>query len=74
MVKSPGKLARQILARGWTPEQIDEALASGQAFKATNLETGGPATRYVHPVTGRSVVIDDLSGEIIHVGGDGFIY
>lgn len=74
MVKSPGKLSRQMAARGWTPERIDEARASGRAFQTTNLETGGAATRYVHPVTGRSVVIDDRSGEVIHVGGDGFIY
>jgi hypothetical protein len=39
-----------------------------------NLETGAPATRYVHPETGRSVIIDDLTGDVIHVGGDGFIY
>lgn len=74
MVKSPGKQAQQIRTRGWTADQVEEAVSSGQAFKATNLETGGPATRYVHPVTGRSVVIDDRSRKVIHVGGDGFLY
>lgn len=74
MVKSAAKLARQMAARGWTSDQVREAVAAGRAFPATNLETGRAATRYVHPTTGRSVVIDDLSGEIIHVGGDSFIY
>jgi len=30
--------------------------------------------RYVHPVTGRSVVIDAGTGEVIHIGGNGFRY
>jgi hypothetical protein len=28
----------------------------------------------VHPRTGRSVVVDDATGEVFHVGGDGFEY
>ena len=74
MVKPPAKLLRQMAQRGWTEDQIAEALASGRNEFALNLETGGPATRYIHPTTGRSVVIDDVSGDVIHVGGDGFIY
>ncbi len=73
-MKPPDKLRRQMLARGWTAEAITEARSKGAAHPAVNRETGGAATRYVHPVTGRSVVIDDTSGEVIHVGGDGFIY
>jgi hypothetical protein len=34
----------------------------------------GPALRYVHPVTGKSVVVDAATGEIFHVGGEGFRY
>ena len=74
MVKSPARLLRQMALRGWTQAQIDEARRSGVQHPAVNLETGGRATRYVHPATGRSVVIDDTSGEVIHVGGDGFVY
>jgi len=74
MVKAPAKLLRQMVQRGWTDAQIREALASGERHAALNVETGGTATRYIHPSTGRSVVIDDASGEVIHVGGDGFIY
>jgi hypothetical protein len=29
---------------------------------------------YLHPETGRSVVVDDVTREVIHVGGDAFKY
>src|SRR5260370_23714365 len=59
-------------SRGWTPEQIDEAVQSGTRIDAINRETGNSATRYVNPTTGRSVVIDNLTGEVIQVGRDGY--
>jgi RHS repeat-associated protein len=68
------KITRQMASRGWTTDMIMEAFERGHQFIATNLRTGGEATRYVHPVTGQSVVIDNLTGEIIHVGGPGFRY
>ena len=47
----------------------------GQCFPAVNkVNPGNSATRYVHPTTGRSVVVDDVTHEVIHVGGDGFLY
>ncbi len=73
-MKRPDKLVRQMAQRGWTEAQIEEARSRGERHAAVNLETGGPATRYIHPETRRSVVIDETSGEVIHVGGDGFIY
>lgn len=61
--------------RGWTPAQITEAINSGQRHDAVNLvNPGNAATRYVHPTTGRSVIVDDVTEEVIHVGGDGFLY
>ena len=61
--------------RGWTPEQITEAIQGGERYSAQNLvNNGNPATRYVHPTTGRSVVLDNATNEVIHVGGDGFKY
>jgi hypothetical protein len=36
--------------------------------------TGDPATRYVNPQTRASVVIDDKTGEVIHVGEPDFIH
>jgi hypothetical protein len=65
------KLRLQMAKRGWTEAQIVEALSTpGIPTRGKK----GPATRYVHPRTGRSVVVDDATGEIFHVGGDGFEY
>jgi Colicin E5 ribonuclease domain len=65
------KLRAQMARRGWTEEQIMEALRTpGIATRGQR----GAATRYVHPSTGRSVVVDDATGEVFHVGGDGFEY
>jgi hypothetical protein len=61
--------------RGWTNTQIDEAIAGGLKQPAVNqVNPGNGASRYVHPGTGRSVVIDDVTREVIHVGGDGYLY
>lgn len=61
--------------RGWTSGQITEATARGQQFSAANrLNLSNGATRYVHPDTGRSVVLVNVTREVIHVGGDGFKY
>ncbi len=65
------KLCKQMKARGWTEQMILEALKA-KGIPAAGKD--GPATRYVHPATGKSVVVDDVTGEIFHVGGEGFLY
>jgi colicin-like ribonuclease protein len=65
------KVRAQMRKRGWTEAQILEAL---QTQPIPTRGKRGPATRYVHPRTGRSVVVDDATGEVFHVGGDGFEY
>ena len=66
---------RKMRQRGWTADQIDEAIRRGERFPAANrINPAHGATRYVHPTTGRSIVLDDATGEVIHVGGDGFVY
>jgi RHS repeat-associated protein len=68
------KIQRQMGPRGWTAGQIDEAVRGGQRIPAINKATGNPATRCVHPLTKQSVVIDNVTGEVIQVGGPGFEY
>lgn len=68
------KIQGQLAKRGWTTEAIDDAVQSGKQVRAVNKATGNPATRYVHLNTGQSVVIDDVTGQVIHVGGPGFKY
>jgi hypothetical protein len=65
------KLRRQMESRGWTEQQIREAMATA-AIPASGKR--GPAFRFVHPATGKSVVIDAATGEIFHVGGEGYVY
>jgi RHS repeat-associated protein len=68
------KIVKQMAVRGWTREAIDEAIMSGQQIKAINKANGNLATRYVHPQTGQSVVIENSTNKVIHVGGSGFTY
>lgn len=70
------KIQRDMVRRGWTPQMVDDALTTGQSFPATNKLGGynSPATRYVDPATGQSIVVDNATGEIVHVGGPGFLY
>ena len=73
--KSSTKWTNQMSKRGWTTNQIDEAISTGTQYPAANnLRPGNGATRFVHPGTGRSVVRDNVTHEIIHIGGDGFKY
>jgi hypothetical protein len=65
------KLRKQMHKRGWTDEQIREAMRTAGVPARGKVN---PATRYVHPVTGKSVVVDAVTGEIFHVGGEGFVY
>jgi len=73
--KSAQTWANQMAKRGWTPQQIDEAIEHGQQFAApNNVNPANGATRYVNPTTGRSVVVDNVTGELLQVGGNGFRY
>ncbi len=52
-----------------------EAVTKGKSFPAVNsVNKANTATRYVHPKTGKSVVIDDVTRELLHVGEDSFKY
>jgi hypothetical protein len=68
------KIAKQMGPRGWTDEAIKEAVSAGKQVRALNKATGNPATRYISPTNGQSVVVDDVTKEVIHVGGRGFKY
>lgn len=73
--KGVAKSIRQMNQPGWTPSQVTEAIKTGQQFPVTNLvNKANPAIRYVHPITGQSVVQDTVTKEIIHFGGPGFKY
>jgi RHS repeat-associated protein len=71
--KSEAKWVSQFAKRGWTPEKVTEAIKNGKSFNAINMvNKGNGATRYVHPITGQSVVIDNVTNELLQVGDKGF--
>jgi hypothetical protein len=73
--KSPQRWANQMLNRGWTEQQITDAIKNGASFPArNNVNPLNPAIRFENRETGQSVVIDTTTGEVLHVGGKGFKY
>jgi hypothetical protein len=66
------KIRRQMGPRGWTEQLIKEAMDKGQQIAAVNFATGSPATRYIHPETGQSVIVDNVTKVVIQVGAKGF--
>lgn len=69
--KSMTRWANQIVKRNWTPEQITEVIRSGEKFPAPNkVNPGNTATRYQDRRSGRFVVQDDVTKEILQVSGD----
>jgi RHS repeat-associated protein len=73
--KSTTKWANQLLKRGWTEDEISETIANGERVPAiNNVNPANGATRYVSPTTGKSVVVDNVTNEVLHVGGSGFQY
>ena len=71
---SATKWANQMAKRGWSEKQIGEALSTKGIPARNAVNPGNQATRHVHPETGQSVVIDNKTNEIIHVGGKNFDY
>ena len=73
--KSTTKWNNQMKKRGWTPEQIDKAIKDGKKLPAENkVNKGNPATKYIHPETGKPVVRDNVTKEILQIGEKWFEY
>jgi RHS repeat-associated protein len=69
-------ITRRMASRGWTKQAvvdtIKEAQQAGTTYSAVNKATGGAATEYVNQSTGRFVVVDNTTKQIIQVSGPGF--
>lgn len=71
--KSSKKWVNQLVNRGWTEKQITETITKGKRFPAVNnVNKANSATRYVHPKTGKSIVVDDVTKELLHIGKSGY--
>lgn len=61
--------------RGWVLEQIQEAIITGRQLPANNhIHKDNGAIRYIHPQTGKSIIIDMVTRELIHIGKKDFLY
>jgi len=65
------KIRSQMKKRRWTKLEIREAM---QCEPIPARGQHGPALRYVHPVSGKSVVVDAATGETFHVGREQYRY
>ena len=71
--KSAKKWENRMRKRGWTEKQVSEARNSGTKYKADNkVNPENTATRYVHPETGKSIVVDDVTEELLQVADEGW--
>jgi hypothetical protein len=68
--KSETKWKNQKQKRGWTDEEITKAIKHGKAFRAKNFRNKNPATLYKYK--GKYVIRDNVTKEIIQIGGKGF--
>ena len=69
------KWNNEFKKRGWSENQVSKTIKNGQSTPATNkVNPGNKATRYKNKNTGKSVVIDKKSRELLHVGSKDFKY
>jgi RHS repeat-associated protein len=70
------KIVRQMGTRDWAVQDIldtiQQAREAGSTYSVTNKATGGPATEFVSPSSGRFVVVDDTTRQVLQVSGPGF--
>jgi hypothetical protein len=66
-----------MVTRGWTKhlviDTIAEAKQSGSVYQVVNKATGGAATEYVASSTGKFVVVDNATKQVLQVSGPGFL-
>jgi hypothetical protein len=71
--KSEARWKNQMSERGWTDEQISDTIANGEQFSAPNMvNPSNTATRYVNHATGKYVVMDNVTKEVLQVSEVGF--
>ncbi len=66
------KIVRQMVTRGWTKQEILDTVNAGKTFPVVNKATGGAATEYVS-ASGKFVVVDNATKQVIQVSGPGFL-
>lgn len=71
--KSPTQWKNRMDKRGWTDKEITRTIRTGRRDKAPNyVNKQNRAVRYTDPKTGKFVVRDEVTKEILQVGGHGY--
>ncbi len=72
--KSKERWGNQMKERKWTEQEITDTIKTGKADPAPNyINKGNTATRYTDSQSGKFVVRDDVTKEIIQIGDKDFI-
>lgn len=61
--------------RGWTIETIERAINFGESLPhsgANFLNPGNPMKRIIDPISGKSLILDEVTNEVIQLDGKGF--
>ncbi len=68
------KIVRQMAERGgWTKQDILDTIKNGTPHEAINKMTGGSATEYVNAATGKFVVVDNATKQVIQISKSGYL-
>ena len=71
------KILRQMGTRGWTKQvildTIAEAKQGGTVYGVVNKATGGAATEFVSSSTGKFVVVDNATKQVLQVSRAGML-
>ena len=72
-LKSEMKMRKDGPPANWTTKEIADVVERGVAHEAINKATGGAATEFVDAATGRFVVVDNSTKQVIQVSGSGHL-
>jgi hypothetical protein len=71
LVNISNKIERQMVQGGWTKQEILDTIENGEAHGYINKKTGGATIEYVSRSTGKFVVVESTSREILQVSRSG---
>jgi RHS repeat-associated protein len=73
LAKLSPKIENDMAERGWTQQDIQNVYQNGSTSTAIDRTAGGqPATQYLDPATGKFIVVNNTTGNVIQVSGPGF--
>lgn len=63
-----------MVKRGWTQAEVEKVVAEGAQSEVVDRTTGfTPATQYLDTASGRFVVVNNATGNIVQVSGADFL-